>query len=392
MNDLRKLIKESFFNPLIHFSPLLLFILLFNIAALHVAWIVTASVAFIILIYIHYNYKKTFNWFLYSSFIFVFVAIITTIVQYGNFPKIIKPVAAEIITIGIFAATLVLRHYIDQLISKANTKLFSMQNNLNEMYRTIKIFGWIMTIYIVMHFSLNYFELNTDSLEYVKYLYFGALLFVGIYLFVRVSIVRVRLLREEWWPIVNNTGKIIGSIQHQLSLFDDKKYMHPIVRVMVIDDNRIYLQKRSHSSLIFPGMWDTAVSNHIRLNENPEACVMRTAKEQYDIDNIKPIFLSNYIHETEHEFHYVFFYVACYSSSLNPNKEFIDLGKWWTRHQIESNINDQIFTENFVSEFEIIDRSGLLEPGVCNCDCRLKQTIQDGILRLSKLEYKKPNN
>ncbi len=389
MNDLRKLIKESFFNPLIHFSPLLLFILLFNIAALHVAWIVTSGTALITLIYIHYNYKKTFNWFLYSSFIFVFVATITSIAQYSNFPEIIRPIAAEITTIGIFAATLILRNNIDQLISKANTKLFSMQNNLNEMYRTIIIFGSIMSSYLMLYFSMHYFNVNAESLQYVKYLYFAALLFVGIYLFVRVSIVRVRLLREEWWPIVNNTGKIIGSIQHQLSLFDDKKYMHPIVRVMVIDENRLYLQKRSYNDIIFPGMWDTAISNHIRLNENPEACVMRTAKERYGIESIKPIFLSNYIHETEHEFHYVFFYVACYSHSIVPNKNFIDIGKWWTRHQIESNIKDKIFTENFNNEFEIITRSGLLEPGVCNCDCRLKQTIQDGILRLSKLDYSK---
>lgn len=390
MNDLRKLIKESFFNPLIHFSPLLLFILLFNVVSLQVAWIVTGGVALVTLIYIHYNYKKTFNWFLYSSFIFVFVATITTIVQYGNFPEIIKPIAAEITTFGIFGATLILRRNINQLISKANTKLFSMQNNLNEMYRTIIIIGCIMFIYIAAHIGMQSLDFSSDSIEYSKFLYFGALLFVGIYLFVRVSIVRVRLLREEWWPIVNNNGTIIGSIQHQLSLFDDKKYMHPIVRVMVIDDNRIYLQKRAYNDVIFPGMWDTAISNHIRLNENPEACVMRTANERYGIESIKPIFLSNYIHETEHEFHYVFLYVACYSSTLSPNKEFIDLGKWWTRHQIESNLKDQIFTDNFSIEFDIITRSGLLEPGVCNCDCRLKQTIQDGILRLSKLEYDKP--
>lgn len=389
MNELRKLIKESFFNPLIHFSPLLLFITLFNIGNLRLAWIITSCTTLITLIYIYFNYKKTFNWFLYSGIIFVFVATITTIIQYGNYPEILKPIAAEITTLGIFIASILLRNNINTLISKANTKLFSMQNNLNEMYFSIWVIGCIMLAYVVAHIGMQINAISPTSIEYITFIYFGALLFVALYLFVRVSIVRVRLLREEWWPIVNNSGVIIGSIQHQLSLFDDKKYMHPIVRVILIDGNRIYMQKRSHNEIIHPGLWDSAVSNHIRLNENPEACVKRTAKERYDIDNMRPIFLSNYIHETEHELQYVFLYVACYSGTITPNKEFIELGKWWTRHQIESNIDDQIFTSNFVNEFDIIDRSGLLEPGICNCDCRLKQSIQDGILRMSKLDYNK---
>jgi isopentenyldiphosphate isomerase len=63
---------------------------------------------------------------------------------------------------------------------------------------------------------------------------------------------------------VNEQGKIIGSVQHRTSLNDSNKYTHPIVRVLIIDRGMILLQKRAQDSLIYPGLWDTAITNHVR--------------------------------------------------------------------------------------------------------------------------------
>jgi hypothetical protein len=51
--------------------------------------------------------------------------------------------------------------------------------------------------------------------------------------------------------------------------------------------------------------------------------------------------------------------------------------KWWTQHQIEENLESGIFSENFKIEYDLLLRSGLIETGKCNCNCKLKQAISD---------------
>ncbi len=123
-----------------------------------------------------------------------------------------------------------------------------------------------------------------------------------------MQIIRAKLLREEWWPIVNENGKIIGSIQHLTSLNDEKKYMHPIVRVMLIDKGLVFLQKRAANNLVFGGLWDTAVSNHLIVGETLEQCIERTANERYGLEKFRYMHLSNYVHETTNEHHYAFLF------------------------------------------------------------------------------------
>jgi isopentenyldiphosphate isomerase len=144
---------------------------------------------------------------------------------------------------------------------------------------------------------------------------------------------------------------------------------------MLIDNNRVYLQKRSEKDLVFPGLWDTAISNHIKVSETLEQCIQRTAEERYRLKTIKPLFLSNYVHETDFEYHYAFLFVACYTDLQDYNKSLIDHAKWWTVNQIEENLDAGIFTDNFKTEFDLLKRSGLLESVQCECECSLKDLV-----------------
>ena len=116
----------------------------------------------------------------------------------------------------------------------------------------------------------------------------------------------------------------------------------------------------------------------MKINETIKQYISHTTNERYGIKELKPIFLSNYMHETDVEYHYAFLFVACKLPDLEHNKEYIDHAKWWTVQQIEDNLTTDIFTDNFLSEFELVKRSGLLESGKCECDCRLKEAVLNG--------------
>ncbi|HZK69490.1 MAG TPA: hypothetical protein VFC36_07850, partial [Paludibacter sp.] len=75
------------------------------------------------------------------------------------------------------------------------------------------------------------------------------------------------------------------------------------------------------------------------------------------------------------EHQYAFLFVSCQLTEINPNPTFIELTKWWTQQQIEENLDKAIFTENFKIEYDLLQRSGLLETGKCQCNCKLKEVI-----------------
>ena len=379
MKRLRKQINETFFNPVIHFLPLIVFMVVNDFWDLKTAWVATLSVIFVLFLYIFFFYRKIVQWFVFSVFVVFVVGSVISFFPVEKLPSRIGDVALESAVLIFFILSLIFRSYIEAMLNRRKSKLPPMVNNLNEMFRMLWMLGAVIFIYI--HAYLLTASLQVSNLDYtLKFIhdaYLVLFLFVVFYELIRVTLIRVKLFREEWWPILNEKGKMIGSIHNKTSLSDPIKYIHPIIRVMLIEDNRIFLQKRCQQDLVYPGYWDTALSNHVKVNETVEQCISRTANERYGIKDLKPIFLSNYMHETDFEYHYAFLFVACKLPELEHNKDYIDHAKWWTVQQIEDNLSTDIFTENFLSEFELVKRSGLLDTGRCDCECRLKETIQN---------------
>jgi len=384
MKKLRKQIKESFFNPILLFLPLLIFLVVDNFYGMNVAWSISFPVALLIAVYVFYAYNRIFIWHLLFSILFLVVSFLISIapIQYASlaFQKLMD----EVVWFVFLLLFLSFRKKIERIILRAMPKLLPMSNNVNELFRVIWVLFILLAFYITT-FSLIQLLGNEQINEYLKYLSITyALIIISfiVWEILRVQFIRKKLLNEEWWPIVTEHGKIVGSIQNLTSLFDNKKYMHPIVRVQVIEEGMIFLQKRGSDDLLFPTLWDTAISNHVKIGETIEECINRTAEGRYNLKGIKYIFLSNYCHETENEHHYAFLFVTCQFPDIKINADLIDQTKWWTQQQIEENLETGIFSENFMIEYDLLKRSGLLERNTYDCECRLKEAY----IRQKKLE------
>lgn len=377
MKALRKQIRESFFNPILHLFPLLLFLVLDEFYGMEIAWKVTFPFALVLVFYVYYRYNNIFVWHIMFTFLFMGVGLIASLVCLLPIPDILIKLENKIVVSFIFICLLAFRNTIQKSVLKIVPKLIPMTNNFNELYWGIWSLLYVLIFYIAVSLILQLSE-NENTENYLILLrttFIGVLTFMAFYEILKVQIIRTKLVTEEWWPIVSEQGKIIGSIQYLTSLFDEKKYLHPIVRVLLIDKSMIFLQKRYSDDLLFPGMWDSAISHHVRIGETIEKCIERTANEQYALNGFKYIYLANYTLETKKEKHYAFLFVSCQHADLKPNIAFSEDTKWWTQQQIEENLDTCIFTENFKIEFDFIKRSGLLETGKCECACRLKEVI-----------------
>ena len=113
----------------------------------------------------------------------------------------------------------------------------------------------------------------------------------------------------------------------------------------------LYLQKRPQCKDIQPGKWDTACGGHIDYGENVEQALKREVGEELGIHNFVPEKITSYIFESNIEREYVNVFATVYNGDVNPSKEELEGGRFWTLEDIENNIGQNVFTPNFEREY-----------------------------------------
>ncbi len=75
---------------------------------------------------------------------------------------------------------------------------------------------------------------------------------------------------EELFPLVNEEGELIGKATRSFC-HSGSFALHPVVHLHVFNSaGQLFLQKRSLSKDIQPGMWDTSVGGHVDYEETLE--------------------------------------------------------------------------------------------------------------------------
>jgi len=387
MQTLRKQIKESFFNPILHLLPLLIFLVVDDFLGMSMGWKISFPIALGLLIYVYFIYHRIFTWHLIFTALYLVVGLLAGLETLMPLQLVNDSLIYEVVVLTSLLTLIVFRRQIQKGISGIISFLIPMTNNFNELYRVIWVLFGVLVFYVAAFLFIDATVKNSiPYLQFLQFLYVGVLVFISLYEVLRVQIIRSKLLKEEWWPIVSTQGKIIGSIQHLTSLNDEKKYLHPVVHVLLIDRGMVLLKKRLADDPESPDMWDSSISNHVKMGETIEKCVERSAEEKYGLNNFRFMYLSNYTVEGETEKQYAFLFVSCLQTEYKLNPITLDQTKWWTQRQIEDNLKDGIFSENFKLEFDLLERSGLLESGKCECHCRMRDVIYQQTSAVTKSE------
>lgn len=375
---LKKFVRESFFNPVIHILPIILFLIIDDFFGDLWAWKIATPVAILLSFHVYFYYRSTYYWYLISLAVYLVVGLVISFVGPFLSQSPFSLIFAEIVALFFLLVLLVFRKPISKLVTSVSSKKLSMENNFNELIRMISLFAVIFIIYITAFLIVDYNGKSDNQavLSFIYQLHSVLLLLAVIYEFIRVFAIRGRLMKEEWLPIVNTYGKTIGCVNYQISMWNEQeKYMHPVIRVIVVENNKIFLQKHKFGSGSESHSWDNALSSHLRFGEKVTDCIQRISKELYGIQVSNPVFLGNYVIENACEYQYVHVFLSCRLDDIHPNPELVEHVKWWTLQQINEELHSGIFTDNFLKEYDILQRSGLIESGKCNCDCKLRDEI-----------------
>lgn len=156
---------------------------------------------------------------------------------------------------------------------------------------------------------------------------------------------------ETLLPEVDEQGNITGTMT-RAEAHSGTKHLHPVVHLHVFNSTGdLYLQKRPDWKDIQPGKWDTAVGGHIDLGESVEQALHREVKEEIGITDYTPERLKHYVFESDKEKELVFVFRTVYDKPINPDKEELADGRFWSRQEIRNNIGKGIFTPNFENEY-----------------------------------------
>lgn len=159
---------------------------------------------------------------------------------------------------------------------------------------------------------------------------------------------------DEWFDVVDAKGtplfKAPRSICHQ-----DPSLLHAVVHLHVFNKQKqLYLQKRPSTKLVEPDKWDTAVGGHVQSGEKILDALVRESLEEINLDirKAKVFGLAPYIWKNKNESELVFVFYCLTNQKPVPNFEEIQEGKFWTARSIREKKNQNIFSPNFIFEFD----------------------------------------
>jgi isopentenyldiphosphate isomerase/intracellular septation protein A len=338
--------------------PLFIFILADEIWGTEVGLYVALCFGVSELIFYFIKDKRIDRFILLDTALLLLLGGVSIVLENDLFFKI-KPALIELILLSIIAFSLWGPKNLIMAISQRYMGEIHLNPDQENMMRcNMLVMFWITFVHIILVFlSAGY--MSKEAWFFISgvllYIFFGAYF---IFLWIRNKLRNRRLKQEEWFPVVDIHGRIVGKAPRSICHNGKSRLLHPVIHLHLFNrSGKLFLQKRAITKDIEPGKWDTSVGGHVSLAETIEDALSREAKEELGLENFKSRFLLTYIWESSLEREFVNSFSTITDEVPIINKDEIEEGKFWSMKEIKDNLGKNIFTPNFEHEFKILSSS-----------------------------------
>ena len=245
---------------------------------------------------------------------------------------------------------------------------------LNEFYTTAAFFQYLFTIHLFLIIIYGYYIQFTTS-EFYDFTMFTVLpvtiiVAMLIYEVVKINGLATKLKMEEWLPIITERGEVTGKIAKSVSMKMKNKFMHPIVRIALISNGKVFLQERKADDMLCPGKLDYPFEKYILFKHDINIAARNIIYHLVGDDIDIPFkFLMKYTFDSENTKRLIFLFTAEIKDECAIKRTAKMPGKFWTMKQIEHSFVDEVFSENFELEYEYLKNMALMKSLTSEEEC-----------------------
>jgi isopentenyl-diphosphate delta-isomerase len=150
-------------------------------------------------------------------------------------------------------------------------------------------------------------------------------------------------MKEEWFDVVNARDEVVGrALRREVHA---RGLWHRAVHVLVFDPaGRIFLQKRSMSKDLSPGLWDSSCSGHLDAGEAYDAAAIRELGEELGVATAIAATAQRWFRlepsvETGWEFVWIYRLENAGPFTLHPEE--IERGEWFSPAEVTRSIAER---------------------------------------------------
>ncbi|QGY46935.1 NUDIX domain-containing protein [Maribellus comscasis] len=342
------------------FIPLFVFIAADEIWGTKIGLFVAVGTGVAEMTWVGLREKRFDKFILFDTILLIALGAVSILLNNDIFFKL-KPGLIELVLVAVLAVSAFSSVNIVGLMSQRYLKGTSFNEaQATQMRKTLKSLFYIFLGHTVLVFYATFF-MSKEAWAFISgglfYILFGVYF---LYEFLKQKRQQKQLTTEEWVPLVDEEGKVVGQAPRS-HVHNGSKLLHPVVHMHVINRNKaILLQKRPPDKLIQPDKWDTAVGGHISAGENLEQALKKEAFEEIGLEKFSAKLQKVYKWESKEEVELVYFFTTFDSKNFNVHSEEVVEARFWTVKQIEKQIGTGTFTPNFEYEFELLKKIKLL--------------------------------
>lgn len=241
------------------------------------------------------------------------------------------------------------------------------KNLLYEVFSTITLAQHLFTLHLfavlIYSFLKHGYGFNAEDLIVYAGIPVLIVFFLVVYESFTIRSFSVRFFKEEWYPVVNEQGKVIGKVAKSVSQRMKNRFLHPVIRIALVCGDSIYLQKRAETSTFEPEYLDNPFEQYMLFKHELNLSARNSISRQLDGESLPFSFQMKYIFENSETKRLVLFYVSKIKSADEIKNIGLLHGKFWTMKQIDHDLHSNIFCECFVREYEYL-KNTILNPAI----------------------------
>jgi len=340
------------------FIPLFVFIAIDEIWGTRAGLVAALVIGVAEMVWIWIKEKRFDRFVLFDTGLLFVLGSVSIVLDNDIFFKL-KPGLVELILCAVLAVSAFSKLNIIGLMTQRYMKDMELnEQQMAQFRKTMQLMFFVFLFHTGLVFY-SAFYLSNEAWAFIS----GGLFYIIFALVFGYEFIKQRLrLRkkpvipdnEEWLPLVNEQGQIVGKAPRSVC-HRGEKLLHPVVHLHVLNSQKhIYLQKRPLNKLVQPGKWDTAVGGHISVGETLETALKREAWEEIGLQNFSARLVKTYRWESEIEAELVYSFISHDFKSIHLHSDEVEEGRFWTPKQIESSIGNGIFTPNFEYEYQLL--------------------------------------